>query len=56
MGTCLAIVMPRRASTGEAFTVQAHQRQAGRGGPAEFECHVVLRVRQVGEGDDRGRG
>jgi hypothetical protein len=59
---CFAQLRPAVAAlaaehvTGEAFTVQAHQRQAGRGGPAEFECHVVLRVRQVGEGDDRGRG
>ncbi len=42
--------------TGEAFTVQAHQRQPGRGGPAEFEGHVLLRVGQAGEADDRGSG
>ena len=42
--------------TGEAFTVQAHQRQPGRGGPAEFEGHVLLRVGQAGEADDRGNG
>jgi hypothetical protein len=42
--------------TGEAFTVQAHQRQPGRGGPAEFESHVLLRVGQAGEADDRGSG
>jgi hypothetical protein len=40
---------------GEAFTVQPHQRQPGGGGPAELECHVLPRVGQVGEGDDRGR-
>src|SRR5262249_53487909 len=41
--------------TGEAFTVQAHQRQPG-GGPTEFEGHVLLRVGQAGEADDRGSG
>ena len=40
--------------TGEAFTVQAHQRQPGRGGPTEFEGHVLLRVGQAGEANDRG--
>src|SRR6266704_1340134 len=42
--------------TGEAFTVQAHQRQSGRGGPAEFEGHMLLRVGQAGEANDRGSG
>ena len=42
--------------TGEAFTVQAHQRLLGRGGTAELEGHVLLRVGQAGEGDDRGSG
>ena len=53
-----AAVAPLTAEyvAGEAFTVQAHQRQAGRGGPAEFEGHVLLRVGQAGEADDRGRG
>ena len=42
--------------TGKAFTVQPHQRQPSRGGPAEFEGHVLLRVGQAGEADDRGSG
>jgi hypothetical protein len=42
--------------TGEAFTVQAHQRQRGRGGPAKFQGHVLLRIGQAGEADDRGTG
>jgi hypothetical protein len=42
--------------TREAFTVQAHQRQPGRGGLAEFEGHVLLPVGQAGEADDRGSG
>jgi hypothetical protein len=41
---------------GEAFRVQAHQRQAGRCGPAEFQSHVLLRVGQAGEADHRGHG
>jgi len=41
---------------GEAANVKARQRQAGRGGSAELEGHVLLRVGQAGEGDDRGRG
>jgi hypothetical protein len=39
--------------TGEAFTVQAHQRQSGRGGPAEFHGDVLLAVGQAGKTDDR---
>jgi hypothetical protein len=42
--------------TGQAFTVQAHQRQCGRGGPAQFQGHVLLRIGQAGEADDRGSG
>ena len=42
--------------TGQAFTVQAHQRHPGRGGPAEFEGDVLPLVGQAGEADDRGNG
>jgi hypothetical protein len=42
--------------TGEAFTVQAHQRYTSRAGSAEFEGYVLLRVGQAGEADDRGSG
>ena len=42
--------------TGEAFTMQAHQRQRGRGGPAKFQGHVLLRIGQADEADDRGSG
>ena len=42
--------------TGQAFTVQAHQRRRRRGRPAEFQGHVLLSVGQPGEADDRGNG
>ena len=42
--------------TGEAFRVQAHQRQPDRCGPAEFQSHMLLPVGQAGEADDRGHG
>ncbi len=40
----------------EAFTVRAYQRQRGRRGPAEFQGHVLLRIAQASEADDRGSG